>query len=121
MTIREFIRRRVNRVWILFVVVLVTGCIGEAMLAALGLKIDTKLAIWVILSIAMAMAFWLLYRIKCPRCQLPLGLAGAMGTVDNCPHCEINFAESAQGSIDTAAPPHLPPVSIRKIPATQER
>jgi ribosomal protein L37AE/L43A len=114
MTIRESIHRRVRFVWIFFMAFLLTAMIGEVTFSVLVMRLDSKIAVWIVVSIGLALVLWLLYRIKCPRCQLPVGLAGAMGTVSNCPNCEVSFAESALAPLGTMTSAPVPPLTIRK-------
>jgi hypothetical protein len=113
MTIREFIQRRVRFVWILFIGLLLTALIAATAFSVVFINLNSKLTVSVIVSLGVAMVFWLLYRIKCPRCQLSLGLTGAMGTADNCPNCDVSFAEPAEARAD-ATPALVPPLTIRK-------
>ena len=78
MTIREYIRRRVRLNWLIFVLLLITTLVGAAFFSALVTKLDSKLTVSIIVPLAMAIVFWRLLHVKCPRCRLPVGLAAAI-------------------------------------------
>jgi hypothetical protein len=114
MTIREYIRRRVRLNWLIFVLLLITTLVGAALFSALVTKLDIKLTVSIIAPLAMAIVFWRLLHIRCPRCRLTVGLAAAMEKADHCPNCDVSFdapTHSTDGVFAAAAPQ---PLTIRK-------
>jgi len=114
MTIREYIRRRVRLNWVIFVLLLITTLVGAALFSALVTKLDSKLTVSIIVPLAMAIVFWRLLHVKCPRCRLPVGLAAAMEKADHCPNCDVSFdapTHSTDGTFTAVAPQSL---TIRK-------
>jgi hypothetical protein len=114
MTIRDYIRRRVRLSWLIFALLLVTTTVGAAFFSALVIKLDSQLIVSIIVPFAMAIVFWRLLHIKCPRCHLALGLAAAMERVEQCPNCDVSLdapTDLPDGVVAAAAPQHL---TIRK-------
>ena len=114
MTIREYIRRRVRLSWLIFALLLITTIVGAAFFSALVIKLDSQLIVSIIVPVAMAILFWRLLHIKCPRCHLALGLAAAMEKVEQCPNCDVSLdapTDLADGVVAAAAPQ---PLTIRK-------
>jgi len=93
---------------------LLTTIVGAAFFSALVIKLDSQLIVSIIVPVAMAILFWRLLHIKCPRCHLALGLAAAMEKVEQCPNCDVSLdapTDLADGVVAAAAPQ---PLTIRK-------
>lgn len=99
---------------IIFVLLLVTTLVGADFVSVFVAKIDNQLVFSVIMPIALGIFFWQLLHIPCPRCHLALGIAAAMETVEQCPHCDVSFDAPTDLPDGVVAAATAQPLTIRK-------
>ena len=113
MLIREYVKRRARHAWIVFLVLLLVGNIGAAIVSASIIELDPKIVAIITLSMSMTLLFWMLYRVPCPCCRQSLGLGPAMDQLRKCPHCDVSFDTSLEQAV-TVGEKSRPALTIRK-------
>jgi hypothetical protein len=97
MTIRQYLRCRSDRYATrTFIFLLLAG----ALVTAGPRDFIIRFVFAVVIGAIVAAAFWSLFKIPCPRCNMAMGSAGfwvAVGRTNapaaHCPHCRVGFDE----------------------------